>query len=360
MDGYPVDGEGSGGSNGEGELLSGSNFDRRSLLIRGAGVVGALALGPVANAAAGTRLLSGLSASKQIAFEFPDTAFAGYPPQLKSIKQVAAKAGYSILESHANSQLSVEVSEIQTWISEGVAALIVLPLDDNAIGPLVQQAHQAGVKWIGYVDDLIPGIDGYVIFNNAHGGQVLGGYIGDWVNKKMHGKAKVALLTHNIQQNGRQRINGAVAAMKKKAPGAHVVAQHEGVLAAQTLPVAQSMLQAHPDINVFICFTDDGCLGVLNAFMQTHPSKARQAQMCITGFDGTMPAVQKIIAGTPIRATAATSIQTTSELCIQAALNAINGQGATKLTVPTVLCAQTPAGLRAARNLVRTTLPLLK
>ena len=94
------------------------------------------------------------------------------------------------------------------------------------------------------------------------------------MNKTLGGKAKVGLLTHEIQKTGRDRIHGAVAAIKKVAPKVQVVARHEGVLAAECYTVTQSMLQAHPDLNVIFCIADDGCLGAERAFMQTHPSKA--------------------------------------------------------------------------------------
>jgi ABC-type sugar transport system substrate-binding protein len=335
-----------------------SQLNRRSLITRGTGFVGALALGPFL-VACGSDDDSGDGGGaaddgkKQIAFGFPDQSFAGYPPQLKSIKEVAASRGYEILESHADSMLSRQVNEINTWIAQRVPAMIVLPLDENAIEPLVVKANEAGVKWIGYVDNKIPNMDGWVIFDNKHGGEVLGGYLGDWVNETLDGNAKAALLTHNRQQNGRQRINGAVAAMKGKAPDVEIVAQHEATFASEALPVAQSMLQANPDLNVFVCFTDDGCLGVLEAFNQTNPSQDRQDQMCIAGFDGTIPALEKIIDGTPVRATAATSIDTTSELCVEFSINAINGEGRTTGAIPTVLCAQTPDGLEEAKALLK-------
>ena len=162
----------------------------------------------------------------------------------------------------------------------------MLPLDNNAMGPLIKKAHKANVKFLDYSDKALPGTDGWVIFDNLGGAKLVGDYAGKWVNKNLGGKAKIALLTHEVQQTGRDRIHGAVAAIKKIAPGVQVVARHEGVLAADCLPVTQSILQAHPDINVIFCIADDGCLGAEQAFLQTKPSKARKDQMFIAGWDG--------------------------------------------------------------------------
>ncbi len=327
-------------------------LDRRSLIVRAAGAVGALGLGPVIAGCGSSGGGSG-GKSKQIAFAQPDTAFAGYPLLLKGVKDYTSAHGYSVLESHANSKLDAQVSEINTWIAQGVAGIIVLPLDNDAMHPLITKAHQSGVKFLDYSDNALPGVDGWVIFNNLQGAKLVGTYVGNWINKTLGGTAKVALLTHNIQKTGRERISGAVAAMKQVAPKAQVVTQHEGVLAADTLPVAQSMLQANPDLNVFICIADDGCLGVERAFMQTHPAKSRQDQMCIVGFDGTPPVFQKILAGSSIRATGTLDTIKVGSASAQATINAVKGSGPTKINFPYVLCAQTPAGLATTKAFVK-------
>jgi ABC-type sugar transport system substrate-binding protein len=218
--------------------------------------------------------------------------------------------------------------------------------------PLIVKAHQAKVKFLDYSDNALPGVDGWVIFNNLQGAKLVGTYVGNWVNKTLGGTAKVALMTHQIQKTGRQRIDGAVAAMQQVAPGAKVIAQHEGVLAADTLPVAQSMLQANPDLNVFICIADDGCLGVERAFSQTNPSADRTSKMCIVGFDGTMPVFEKIVANSAIRATGALDLIKVGSASAEATINAIEGKQPTKISYPYVLCAQSPAGLTQTKALI--------
>ena len=66
------------------------------------------------------------------------------------------------------------------------------------------------MKFLDYSDKALPGTDGWVIFDNLQGAKLVGTYAGQWVNRNLGGKAKVALLTHEIQQTGRDRIHGAV------------------------------------------------------------------------------------------------------------------------------------------------------
>jgi len=141
-----------------------------------------------------------------------------------------------------------------------------------------------------------------------------------------------------------------VNAIKKVAPGVQVVAKHEGVLAADCLPATQSILQAHPDINVIFCIADDGCLGAEQAFLQTKPSKERKDQMFIAGWDGAVPVMKKIISGSVIRATGALDIVGIGAASIDATADAIEGKGNPRVNYPYTLISQSnPA---AAKKLI--------
>ena len=234
-------------------------------------------------------------------------------------------------------QLDAQLSEIQTWIGEDVGAVVALPLDNNAIVPLIHKAHAAGTKFLDYSDNALPGVDGWVIFDNLQGAKLVGTYAGQWVKQNLGGQAQVALLTHQIQLTGRQRVEGCVKALPAVAPGAKVVAQHEGVLSPDTFPAFQTMLQAHPGINVVICIADEGCDGVLRAFQATRRSAQRTKDMFICGFDGSGPVIQAIGTGGPIRATAPRRRRHRQGVH-QAAVNAIEGKSPTKINFPYVLC----------------------
>jgi ribose transport system substrate-binding protein len=329
------------------------SLSRRNF-VRNIGLGGAaLAVAGPVLAACGTTSSSTASTTKgaapagnrlKIGFSQPDTSASIWQPLMAGAQQECQARGYQLLESHANSELNAQLSEIQTWIAEGVGAIVALPLDNNAITPLIKQAHSKGTKFLDYSDNALPDVDGWVIFDNLQGAKLVGTYAGQWVNKTLGGNAQVALLTHQIQLTGRQRVQGCLAALQAVAPGAKVVAQHEGVLSPDTFPAFQTMLQAHPDINVAICIADEGCAGVEQAFTATHPSAQRIKDMFICGFDGSAPVIKDVGTGGAIRATGALDAVAIGKACIEAASNAIEGKSPTKINFPYVLCdAQTIA-----------------
>jgi len=328
------------------ELVS-RPVDRRKFILGAAGAAAGLALPGSALAR-----LSVAANSKTIAFAQPDTSASVYPLLLKGAKQEAAKRGYQLLESHANHQLDAQVNELNTWIAQGIGGVIVLPLDNNAMLPLIKKAHDANVKFLDYSDKALPGTDGWVIFNNLQGAAQVGADAGRWINRTLGGNAKVALLTHEIQQTGRDRIHGGIKALQKVAPKAKVVAKHEGVLAAECLTVTQSLLQAHPDLNVILCIADDGALGAEKAFAQTHPSAARKRTMYIGGWDGSIPAMKAVIQGSVIRSTGALDLVGIGAASVRATANAIEGSGSTRINYPYVLVSQSAAGKKTGRQLL--------
>src|ERR1700735_2694643 len=278
-----------------------SPLSRRRFLGRAGTTAAALAMaGPLLAPRGTTNPTSSPSTSKptgnrkKIGFSQPDTSASIWAPLMAGAKLECQARGFELLESHANSELDAQLSEIQTWIAEGVGAIVALPLDNNAIVPLIHQAHKAGIKFLDYSDNALPGVDGWVIFDNLQGAKLVGDYAGQWVNQNLGGKAEVALLTHQIQLTGKQRVQGCLAALQSVAPGAKGVASHEGVLSPDTFPAFQTMLQAHPDIDVAICIADEGCAGVEQAFMGTHPSAARIKDMFICGFDGSGPGIKAV------------------------------------------------------------------
>ena len=118
--------------------LDKATIDRRKFVAGAAATAGALAFPGQIFA----RVTRG-SNSKAVAFAQPDTSFAGYPLLLHGAKAEASKRGYQLLESHANHQLDAQVNELNTWIGQGIGGVIVLPLDNNAMAPLIKKAVAA-------------------------------------------------------------------------------------------------------------------------------------------------------------------------------------------------------------------------
>ena len=181
-------------------------------------------------------------------------------------------------------------------------------------------------------------MDGWVIFDNLQGANLVGTYAGQWVKQNLGGKAQVALLTHQIQLTGRQRVEGCVKALQAVAPGAKVVAQHEGVLSPDTFPAFQTMLRLIPGSTSrsdIADVTDHGGADVM--WSQTPPVEPFVVPQGLADFGGKLGETPGQTGG-PIRATGALDAVAIGKACITAAANAIEGKSPTKINFPYVLC----------------------
>ena len=77
-----------------------------------------------------------------------------------AIKAELDKEGAKYISADAQSSATKQLTDIESLISQGATALIILAQDSDAIGPAVQQAVAAGIPVVGY-DRLIENPDAF-------------------------------------------------------------------------------------------------------------------------------------------------------------------------------------------------------
>jgi len=89
-----------------------------------------------------------------------------------AIKAQLEAEGAKYISADAQSSATKQLTDIESLISQGATALIVLAQDSDAIGPAVQQAVAAGIPVVGY-DRLIENPDAfYLTFDNKEVGRM--------------------------------------------------------------------------------------------------------------------------------------------------------------------------------------------
>jgi D-xylose transport system substrate-binding protein len=89
-----------------------------------------------------------------------------------AIRAALEAAGNSYISADAQSSPSKQLTDVESLISQGADALIILAQDSSAIGPAVEQAVAEGIPVIGY-DRLIENPDAfYLTFDNKEVGRL--------------------------------------------------------------------------------------------------------------------------------------------------------------------------------------------
>jgi len=291
---------------------------------------------PTLGASAANRALRGATAaSKQLAFGHPHPSGAFYAVVEAGAKHQASALGYELLQSRANGQLDKQISEVQTWIAEKVTAMTILALDVKSMGPLLKQAHGAGIPFVSYAQ-VVPGSDGFVLFDDAAAATKVGMAAASWIKKiGGPGKAKVAFMGDYTIQNVIVRLNNAQKALKAAIPDVNIVFRGKGLLAPEAFATTQTLLQQHPDLNVIICGADDGAIGAARAFVTAGKDVSN---VWIAGYDGSQPAMEQAVSGTsPLRLVAALPLYDIGRQVVQVPDNVINKRGNTNYKAPYVM-----------------------
>ena len=89
-----------------------------------------------------------------------------------AIKKALDAAGAKYISADAQSSAAKQLTDVESLISQGATALIILAQDSAAIGPAVQTAVNNGIPVVGY-DRLIENKDAfYITFDNKEVGRM--------------------------------------------------------------------------------------------------------------------------------------------------------------------------------------------
>src|SRR6185369_4483661 len=90
----------------------------------------------------------------------------------KFFTEEAEKLGATVNAVSADADANVQKSQIEALILQNVSVLVIVPQDEKVIAPLIEKAHQKGIKVIAY-DRLISNsdLDGYVTADYVKAGE---------------------------------------------------------------------------------------------------------------------------------------------------------------------------------------------
>jgi len=90
----------------------------------------------------------------------------------------AKELGAEVLVQSANGDDATQLSQAENLISQGIDVLVVIPHNGDAMAPIVEAAHKAGVKVLAY-DRLIRNadVDLYISFDNVRVGELQAEYL---------------------------------------------------------------------------------------------------------------------------------------------------------------------------------------
>ncbi len=172
------------------------------------------------------------------------------------MKLEADKLGIDLIVQDANADLSKQIQQVEDFISEGVDAIIMSPVDPVGSVACVEAAKAAGVPVFTYDGIMEDNTDvtAYTICDFYADGYSMGEWAADYITENLDGKANVAILDYPTSPVVcGERANGFSDAVSKL-EGVNVISRQDGkATRADSMAVAENILTANPD-NVDLFF----------------------------------------------------------------------------------------------------------
>lgn len=208
-------------------------------------------------------------------------------------EQAAADLGnvdLTFVAPNSESDVQGQVDMIQNLVGQGVDAICVAPSSDDAVQPVLQQAHDAGIKVLAVdTDTSFAEKLTFIGTGNAAAAKLGGEYV---VEKLGEGKKAIILRGRLGDQNHDEREAGWVEGLE--AGGYEILEiQAADSEAEKGMNVTQNLLTKYDQIDV-ICTTADS---MAQGAQRAVEAAGMQDSIQVIGFDGTVPVVEQTIEG---------------------------------------------------------------
>jgi len=276
----------------------------------------------------------------KIGYSVFDLANPYFQAYAKGVKAEAAAAGAEVVVADQKGSQQAQVSGSSDLINQGISALIVSPVEPNALPATVTAAHAAKIPIVIGDVGAKGDYDAFILSNNVKGGALAADYMAKKLKGKS-GKQEIGVITlHPGATVGVDRVKGFTDEIAKY-PNIQVVSTLNGNDAIKEgHDAAANMLAAHPNIAGIYAANDNEAQGAVAAIQGAGKNPS---DYVIIGFDGSPGAIEAIGKNTQT-ATVAQDPYAQGRLAVKDALALLDGQSihyddpATKtITVPVEL-----------------------
>jgi ABC-type sugar transport system substrate-binding protein len=215
---------------------------------------------------------------------------------LKGLETEAKKYNWTIKATFANNDPTQQINQVQNAVTTQPDAMVVVPIDENAIVPPIQQAKAANVPVMTMGDNVAEsGRDAQLAFLGVDYVQ-LGKEKAQYIVDQLKGKGKVGWI-HGIRglNFSERQVEGATPVFKA-APGITVVdGPYTGSFSSDKgLSATENLLSRDPNLDALYFDNDDIALGGIQALTDRGISHDK---ILVVATDGGPPALEAVKQG---------------------------------------------------------------
>ena len=233
------------------------------------------------------------SGQKTIGVSIQNREAQFYQQMESGLKSEAAKYGYTVNVVDASRDNAKQQSQVEDFISQKVAAIVLTPYDSQAIGAAIVEANKAGIP-VFTADIANTSNEGTVIAHIASDNVQGGGQAGKLMCAAVGTSGTVAIIDEPEVTSVQDRVKGFKAALASGCPGVTVAADIDGGgERAKASSSMEDILQSHPTLKGVFGINDESALGAAKAIS----AAGEQGKIAVIGYDATPEARTAIKAG---------------------------------------------------------------
>ncbi|MEZ6132363.1 MAG: substrate-binding domain-containing protein [Planctomycetaceae bacterium] len=216
-----------------------------------------------------------------------------------AMTEEAAKHGYEVIVVSGDDDANKQSNQIDDFIVQGVAAIVITPCDPRSIGPAIRKANDAGIP-VFTNDTGYDGDEGEVVCHiatdNLQGGRLAGEAM---VNLLGDQGGKVLVVHKPDASSCLLRVQGFMEVVdahnaKDGTKKIEVVSTLDGRGSREAgYAVTKDAIVADSDLNAIFAINDPSALGARQALEEA----GKADQVTIIGFDGEKDGKQAILEG---------------------------------------------------------------
>lgn len=263
----------------------------------------------------GTALAFGVMAASVSAQSLPplaekETYTVGFPQmesnnpwriaQSKSFVDTAETCGWNLITTDAAGSAAKQVADVDSMIAQGIDVLFLPPREEKPLLPAVMKARAAGIPTFLVDRSVDPAVaqagEHYVSFLGSDFIEQ-GRRVAEWTLANFAGEQGIIVelegTTGSSPANDRRK--GFDDEMAKHDNMTIVASQSGDFARDKGRQVMETLLQAHPDVNIVYAHNDEMAIGAIQALELA--GRKPGEDVLIVSIDGTRDALQAIIDG---------------------------------------------------------------
>jgi len=267
---------------------------------------------------------------------------------LFGMRDECKKSGVELMDGNSENTPEKEIELINTYITRNVDAVLISPVSKAGSVAALKLARDKGIKIITYNTPVAGDLaSAHIECSATDLGQQTGKAAREFIEKKLGGKAKIAIVAFKSQVPEQSDARtGGFKSQITQLPGVEIVAEQDAWMPEMGVKVVGDILTAHPDVTIVYAANEGGTTGAVLAVKNA----GKGGQIAVFGTDMSEQLLSMLQSDDNIlQAITGQRPVEVGRMAVETALKAINGQPVDKTTfLPGILLSRTdPDGVKA-------------